>query len=580
MRDPILRTKVLALGALLVVVGAIHVPTIRLGYFGDDYHHRRFILDQLAGRHSAAWWNMFDTRVATDPSGPDPDTLLGRLPWFASPDFQFALLRPLSTASHFVDYLLWPEQPWAMHVHNVVLLAAIVIFASSLYQHLFGSRWQALLATALLAIDDANTSTAGWIASRNTLLTVLLTLIALAFYDRGVTGKGRHAQLAAAVALLLAHASSEGAIVAWAYLIAHAACIDQRAIGARVRSLAPLAAVSIGWLALSAALGYGVRGSDVYVDPRLDPLAFAEAALERWPHLLETQLVAPPVYFATFGPSAPLLAVLARAYLVLWLAVALWAASRSRAVAFFALATGLSLVPQCALDSPGRLLMLSTFAAHGLTAGALGVVARALQGRARALVLAPLGCAIAFIHGWVALELPQRGLLYASALHQSVVRAAESLPSGAARRSATIMVLNYSDYLTSAFVSLYRRELFAPGPERMHVLSMTRAPLRLTRGQGEALQLEATAGSLLEPSSSYVRRAADRMAPGDRFELGEARVEVTSVGDDGAPTALAIRPSASSQRALLWVSWDEARQRFESIVLPEPGQSILIGSAR
>jgi hypothetical protein len=567
--------------ALLLGVCAVQAKTLGIGLFGDDFAHRRFILDHLHGLPAKlAWWNMFDGRVALGPWDPDPSTLFGRLPWWASPDFSFALLRPLSTASQFLDYLLWPEQPWAMHAHNIALFCAIVLLAWALYRRVLGGGWPVALAAGMFALDDANTISAAWIASRNTLLTALFVLLALWLYDRGVRGSRRQLQ-AAPLALLLAHASSEGAVVAWAYLLPYALCLDRRDRGARLRSLLPMAAVSAGWLALASALGYAVRGSGVYVDPRVEPGLFARSVLLRFPELLELQLGLPREYGVSLpGASASAALWASHAYLALVSCLALWALLRSPVVAFFALATALSLLPQCAAGSFARLLLLSSFAAHGLTASLFAFAVRASAPRWRALVAVPWSCVLLFVHGWVALELPAHSLAFSAAIHESVLRAASSLPAGAALQHATIMVLNYPDYLRSVFVGLYRREIIGVGPPRMHVLGVTSESVRLARRAPDLIELEPAGGYLLDPTTLLVRRPSDRFAPGQQFELGEARVEVQRVSSDGRPTQVAVRISESRAAALLWVSWNEPLQRFDPIALPALGQSIQLLSAR
>jgi hypothetical protein len=112
----------IVLGVSLFGAFALNAPSLRVGLFADDFAHRRFILDHLQGHPgAAAWWNMFDSRVPVGPLDPDPSTLFGRLPWWSLPEFSFALLRPLSAASHFLDYLLWPNTPWLMHAHNLAV---------------------------------------------------------------------------------------------------------------------------------------------------------------------------------------------------------------------------------------------------------------------------------------------------------------------------------------------------------------------------------------------------------------------------------------------------------------------------
>jgi hypothetical protein len=190
----------------LAVACAVNAPSLQLGLFGDDFAHRRFVLDHLQGAPSSVvWWNMFDWRVA-DRDLLDPGSLFGRLPWWADEDFSFALLRPLSTVSHYLDYVLWPHSPWLMHLHNIALSCLLIAIAAHLYRRLFGSGIAAWIAVAAFAIDDAHAISTAWIASRNTLLTAIAVLLTLTFHWRWTREHKLWQGIGAALALVAAHA--------------------------------------------------------------------------------------------------------------------------------------------------------------------------------------------------------------------------------------------------------------------------------------------------------------------------------------------------------------------------------------
>jgi hypothetical protein len=246
-------------------------------------------------------------------------------------------------------------------------------------------------------------------------------------------------------------------------------------------------------------------------------------------------------------------------------------------VRFFGTALLLGLLPQCSAGSFARLLLLSSFAAHGLAASVLeNVVHWCRTERRSAWLAAPLAAAILGIHGVAAIAAPPRALAFSRAVQDSVRRGAESLPSGAELRASTIFVLHYPDYLRSVFVGLYRRELFSPGPDRMHVLGTTHPPITVARSARDTLELEPDFGYLIDPSSLLIRRRAERFAVGQRFDLGEATVEVLRVTVDGRPQRIRVQSPRLEDGSLLWVQWNEPAQRFERFVLPPPGDSVRI----
>ena len=44
----------------------------------------------------------------------------GVLSWWEDPEAKLAFFRPLSALTHYIDYTLWPEQAWAMHLHSML----------------------------------------------------------------------------------------------------------------------------------------------------------------------------------------------------------------------------------------------------------------------------------------------------------------------------------------------------------------------------------------------------------------------------------------------------------------------------
>jgi len=564
------RAWILWVAACVLAACALHAPSLNMGWFGDDYAHRRFILDHLRGAPSATvWWNMFDWR-SPDRDALDPGSLFGRLPWWAGSDFSFALLRPLSTVSHYLDYLLWPNTPWAMHLHNLLLVCALVATASVLYRHLFDSALTAWLGLALFAVDDALTISAGWIASRNTLLTANFVLLTVAAYARAARRGSRPFEIASLLALAGAHASSEGGIVAWAYLLAFTLFLDSRPMPLKQRSLAPLALLSLSWVTLSALAGYGVHGSGVYLDPRHDPISFMRGVQERMPGLLELQFGIPPEFQQQLGGELQgyvsgacwlYLAVLAG------LSASLW--RRSAVLRFCACASFIALVPQCAAGSFARLLPLSGFAAHGLMAILVEELLRARSKRAARI--AGVSCAVftLTIHVLAAAIIPTYARAFSRSMHESVSHAAQSLPHASAASGERIVVLNFPDYLRSVFTDLYRRELFGPALGRMDVIGISPAPVRLTRLGSDSIELEPVVGFLYEPSSLLVRQSRHWFRVGQRFELDGLRVEVASVTADGHPAR--IRLQQVTRPGVRWFRWSWQAQRFVEIRLPSVG---------
>lgn len=566
-----------SLAGVLFLAILVNAPGLDFGWFGDDLAHRRFILDHLHGAPSrVAFWNMFDWRDLSDRDHVDAGSLFGRLPWWAAPDFSFALLRPLGTLSHFLDYLLWPTQPWLMHAHNVVLYCVVVALAGALFQRILGPGLWALLATLLFCIDDSHVISTAWIASRNTLLTAAFVLATVLFHVRANERAQRAGTWLTCATLLCAHASSEGAVVVWAYLGAYTLVFDRRPLGQRISALLPLLIASGAWLLGSALAGYGVRGSAVYVDPRYAPKLFLSVVAQRLTGLLQIQFtVAPEAALAWPVPWSGLVAPLSALY---GCAIGLgalcfgWSSARIR---FFALASIAALLPQCAAGSFTRLMLLSGFAAHGLVLA----IAQELWQRARLRSLFITYASASFlIHIALALENPRHALAFSRAVHASVSQAASSLPTGAALLDQRLIVLAFPDYLRSVFIDLYRRELNGPGPRFMDVLGVTPGRVRVARTADAVIELEADGGFLLEPTTLLVRTPSDTFAVGSRVQVSQLTIEVLSITPDGRPAKLRVSGLALAQDSALVYRWNASTQRFARMRLPPLGAAAWLDS--
>jgi hypothetical protein len=569
------RRRLVLAGCLLAAL--ISVPSLTVGLVADDYFHQSYLLDHLKDRETRGpWWNMFDAREGVV----EQMVAYGALPWWTSPHLKVALFRPLATMSHYVDYLLWPAHPVLMHVHNIVLYVLVVFVACHLYARLMPApAIAAWIAAISYAIDDGHALGTAWIASRNTLLTALFALTCLGLYHRGRERGDRRAAWLAILALVLAHASSEGAIGIWAYLLAHAAFLDPASPRARLRALAPLAAASVCWLLLASLLGFGVSGSGAYLDPRTQPLEFLAALPER----LSANVLAQFGLVGELGTYLPwwLFATI-HGLVIAGLLVGAWAfvrvGRRQPVASFFVFGCLFSLLPICAVGAVGRLLYISGFGAHGafalLVVGGWSVVQPQLRKLARALGVAATFAAVA-----IALAGSIAAPRWWKNMHENFMSAALSLPRGEKLGESVILVLNAPDYIGAPFIMLYRRLFAAPGPVFMHLLGVSTEPVRVSRLDDKSILLAPEGGYLAEDSSTLVRARSERFHPQQRVPLLAALVHVEQVTSDGRPAAVRVETFGLDNPRLLWVVWDATKQRYVDLALPPAGQTVVVPGA-
>src|SRR5688572_9261679 len=95
----------------------------------------------------------------------------GVFSWWSGADFSIHFLRPLTAWSHWLEFQLWPDSPWLMHLVNCLLYAVLVFVAASIYRELSGPDGKlAGLAALMFAVNESHAQSVGWITSRHLVL--------------------------------------------------------------------------------------------------------------------------------------------------------------------------------------------------------------------------------------------------------------------------------------------------------------------------------------------------------------------------------------------------------------------------
>ena len=238
--SPRLPVRLAAIAVLLAM------PSLWAGLQIDDYIHRL----EFQGFPDAL--RFFDRGsmfvfMTGDPERAQDMMNFGMVPWWTYRDVLLRFLRPVSVATHRVDYALWPDTPWAMHLHSLVWFACLVALVTLLYRRIMGPGWVAGLAGLLYAVDDARAMPAGWIANRNGIMAGLFGVMAILLHDQWRRDKRPWAHVLALASLLLALLSNESGLAVTAYLFAYAVFLDEGTWLRRAATLAPYAILVIAW---------------------------------------------------------------------------------------------------------------------------------------------------------------------------------------------------------------------------------------------------------------------------------------------------------------------------------------------
>jgi len=592
--------------ALAVLSMLLAAPALRLGLQSDDY----VLWMELSDPPPAPEWARSPWRAFAffgDEATVRRAIDSGVVPWWTSPALRLAFFRPLAGLTHWLDFRLWPGQPWLMHVQSLLWFGAAIAVAATLYRRLLRPEWMAGLAALAFALDDAHASPAGWIANRNATIATLFALLALLAHDRWRRERWRPGGVLAPAALLVGLLGGEMALAAGAYLLAYALFLDEAGWRSRLASLLPAGLTGIAWAVVYRGLGFGATGSAMYIDPIASPVAFGQAAIARVPLLLFGQWALPSQLSLLLSQRAAHGLWLAACLLALALAV-LYAPllRRDRLARFFGLGMLLSLLPAASTFPHDRLLFLAGFGGAGLLAqlltGLAGGAAWLPAARVWRMPARAAGAALVLVHFVLAPLGLVRGSVEMRAFGDLVTRAARSLPARPEDRERRAVIVQ----TPTAFVSIYGPPVQAaaglPTPSRMLVLGSSIHALEIERSEPDVLLVRPQGGYLLAPGSPlpgtaqpdldprYLMPLFDRLYRGDepmrlgeRVEMDGITIEVSALTPDGRPAEARFHfQRGLDDPSLLWLRWqDGVYVPFEppevgtSVTLPPPAFRLL-----
>lgn len=365
--------------ALLAVV--LVSPSLRVGWVMDD-HILRLATVGIPGDSEVIGSPLDMFRLLDgDPERAGRWMDLGMLPWWTFKEVKAAFWRPLTSATHCLDFRLWPWSPALMHVQSVLWYGVLVAVVAFAYRRFLGRTWLAGAAALLYAIDDAHGLPVGFLANRNAILATLFGILTIIAHDRwrrpasGPARAWRGGAILGPLCLVASLLSAEAGIATCAYLAAHVLFLDRAVWRSRLMAMAPYVLLVFLWRIVWGYLGYGVSGMELYIDPVAEPLRFAHAVVNRAPVLLLGQWGFPPSGIAmALGPEGMARLWLGASFFLVVLAAVLSPLLRREPMArFFAFGMVFSVIPICATFPMDRLLFFVGFGAAGLLAQFLAI---------------------------------------------------------------------------------------------------------------------------------------------------------------------------------------------------------------
>lgn len=582
--------------AFVAVVGiALTLPVLWRGWgLTDDTLQRAMLLSSTLPEILGGQFVFFD------PSKNARLMDLGVVPWWTLDTLRVAFFRPLTSLTHWLDYQLWPDSSFLMHLHNLLWYGGLCGLVALAYRRFMGRGAVSGLAAVLFAADITHLSCVASLSGRNSLMTLFFGVLALLCHDRWRRQGGRAYLLLALISLLLALLSAEAGLAIVAYLFSYAVCLD-RGTWQKLGSLVPYGLLVAVWRFVYQRLGYGAWGSGFYIDPGRDPLRFAINVLECGPVLLLGQwIVLEPGMYALFSPWGSLVFWLVSVLVLAFVGKLLIPLLRQERMArFWALGMVLAVVPICAVDLPnGRLLAFVGLGALGLMArfivrvlGRFDVLydRRVWQTSARALALFLIG---------VHVVLSPLLLMVSHTAFDSFFGSTTDLGMlpGAGQRD--VIIVNVPSSGNMIYMSGQRTTYGQSEPAHIRTLAPGYDSVTVTRVDARTLVIQPEHG-YLAPSgvrgiprrvfpvahSAYGYRYGDglfrsevsHMALGQQVELTGMVAEVTVLTDDGRPAEARMQFAVPLEdSSFMWLQWDWQKETYVPFVLPEVGETVRV----
>jgi hypothetical protein len=562
--------------ALLAVLLA--APSLLIGLQLDD-HVARFIYSD--GEDAARLFDLYEGGYGFANGNPADNHWQieeGHAPWWMPATLRLAFFRPLSVATHWLDFALWPDSPWLMHAHSLLWLALLVVLTTRLYRSVSGA-FVGGLAGLLFALDHTHGFAVGFISNRHAMISAVLGVACLLAHRRGCA-RGSWSALAPA-SYLLALLASEASIAVAGYLFAHALFVEDGPAARRARRFAPYLLVTVLWRGAYSACGYGGYGSGLYIDPASEPWHFTRVLMQRAPFQLLGQLLVPPSELYWLYDSTQ--------RSIMWAAAATFCAAfglalvpllrRERVARFWALGGLIALVPASAGYPSGRQMMLASLGALALVALLWNFHAverrAALQTTPLLRVSAMISALVLGVHLFVA-PLASPLASCGVALSSPLARAADDLGPEIADKD--LVLVTSPDYFSLRLAQLRKRNEGSALARRWRGLGFGPEPVQVFRPDASTLELRFVGGILTHESLELFRDRRLRMQVGEQVQLEGLRITVLAITHDGRAERVRFAfDTALEAPNLLFYYWRD--DGYVPFVLPKVGQRVQLPPA-
>jgi len=577
---------------ILVLLGTVLlIPAIFTGLSADDYFFSTIMLQ----RHSIL--NLpnspFDAFVFLQHENHGMRQWIERgiLPWWTNPQIRVAFWRPLSALTHWLDFTVYPDEPWLMHVHNLIWYGALCMIVLVFYRRFFIAYWRtpfpaarilcvAGLAALLYAVDDARGLGVGWIANRNASIAAIFAITALLLYDRWRQRGWIPGAFMAPICLGLGLLGGESALAIFGYLFAYELFLSRGSLLSRLFCLIPEVAVVVIWRIVYSWFGYGTSGTGLYLDPTQSPMLFFSKLVQRLPVLLLGQLGMPNSALWSVVPGFWLLAIYV--FSLIFLAFTGWMLwpmlRRDQLSRFLALGMVLAAIPSCATYPNDRLLFFTGIGGMGLVMQYIALARQSLRSSMSTFFGRPRVATRMLFTVWVAVNMVLGPMLLPFAAVTSYFYqrpldwGAATLPNP---EKGQIIIVNLPIDMMQPYIFLTYVSRGAKAPVDLRLLSSGITAVEIEGVDAHTVIIRPQEGLFSQPWDRIFRDDSLPFSPGYSVKLNGMTVQITKTNAYGHPTEIRYSFETVLDDPLLrWLIW--SRRGFVPFRPPAAGQRILL----
>lgn len=456
----------------------------------------------------------------------------GSLPWWTDPELLAAPMRPIPGLLLGLEYRVFGAHPLGPHWVSVLLWSAMMLVVAGFYRRLL-SPWPALIATWIYSLSLAHSMPLIWIANQCALLACgfgVGSLWALLAWRQSGWRPGAFVYPAL---LALSLASAEYGLCVVAFIVCYelgSATARQRTMTRRLIALGPVLAVLALHQVAARALGYGVSGSLLYIDPLHDPKLYLVRVLQQLPSMLVDGvlgLFAPPG-----NPWVVLFSLFALPTLYWFWRATKRGAERERELGWLVLGSLGALLPLSASGYSTRLMIVTGVGLSALVAAACFAAISSLP-RSKGFWRWPSALAagaLLFSHG----ILSPMGSALETTLGADMNRNLRNAALGAKFGARDVLILGATDTFSFHYPPMVLKLHQQPVPRGWWVLSAAYHPQAVKRIDASTIEIVTARDDMLTNPSALVYRRPDRpLKPREQVRVGPLEATVLEVGENG-----------------------------------------------